>query len=149
MNAEELCSRYEVKVSKHKLRPLDEDEIIVIVWANICNTLQEQSFSQKMSMKERKSMRMASRLIRCALAQNNRKYLKDNNRDILRMADAKIKSVGMSIIEALVMDVDEMARLINGGHPLKRRLNACRIRIVHVVSVLSDNLQHLKILEDE
>ena len=87
-------------------------------------------------------MRLAAREIRCALAKT--KHVNVNDESILKGAESQCYSVASEKLGEMIFDADLMVRLITGGHALKRRLNACRIRLVHAIAVIGNNIQSLK-----
>lgn len=144
MTAEELCIKYEYKVGKFRSRPMLEDEIIVRTWATICNKLQEKSFEKGVDLKTKKSLRNASSQIRVCLTTRKKYIPKSKDLDMLKLASALCYSVASEELESMTAEVDMMARLIVGGHFLKRRLNSCRTRLVHAIMVMANNIEDLK-----
>lgn len=143
LSAESLCQRYETKLNKFRARPMTEDEIIIRTWASICDNLQAASFADGADDFTKKSLRSAARQIRSCLAKGGKQLPKSKDLAMLKNASALAYNEANRQIEAMVAEVDEMARLIVAGHALKRRLNACRIRLVHAIMVLGNNIQDL------
>jgi hypothetical protein len=144
MTGEELCRKYEHKINKFRLRPMMEDEIIVRTWASICERLQAKSFDKGIDVKTAKSLRSASRQIRGCLLTGKKTAPSTKDIEILKRASALCYAEANAHLEAMTVDVDAMARLIVAGHVLKRRLNACRERLIHAIMVIADNIECLK-----
>jgi hypothetical protein len=123
---------------------MSEDEIIVRTWAGICDKLQEQSFAEGCDERTKKSLRSASRQIRGCLITGKKQAPKSKDLEMLKRASALCYSVVSEELESMTAEADMMARLIVGGHFLKRRLNACRTRLVHAIMVIANNIEDLK-----
>jgi hypothetical protein len=123
---------------------MSEDEIIVRTWAGICDKLQEQSFAEGCDERTKKSLRSASRQIRGCLITGKKQAPKSKDLEMLKRASALCYSVVSEELESMTAEADEMARLISAGHALKQRLKACRIRLVHAIMVIANNIEDLK-----
>jgi hypothetical protein len=122
---------------------MTEDEIIIRTWASICENLQAASFADGADDITKKSLRAAARQIRSCLLKGGKQFPKGKDIEVQKNASALAYNEANRQIEAMVADVDEMARLIAAGHSLKHRLKACRIRLVHAITVLGYNIQDL------
>jgi hypothetical protein len=142
MTMDELLGPYEWNLGRGRVKAKAEDEIIVDAWTRICRLLEDRA-NVTASANERRNMRYAAREIRAALEQRF-DLLKLTDEARLRASVRECQIVGREIGERMVLDLDEMNRLIAAGHPLKRRLRAVAIRLSNALGVLLPNIEGLK-----
>lgn len=139
---EDRYNRYDVPLRGNRRKAKTAAEIVNDAWARVVALLDERAACASTSPQVRREMRAASRAVRIALM--GEKPIEHMTGERLKEGFRHFERVAQEVAEEMLADLDEMARLIAAGHPLKKRLTPIRGRLYEAVHFVTRNVARLK-----